>query len=142
MANKQKQDYLYINENKIPTHLIKWTFSRSPGPWGQNVNTSNTKAQANLKLDDPSLDPKLAQQLQNKFGSEIRVVSSAQRSQLANRRAAMSILTKRLSKALQQPNSKRIPTKPTKNSSKRRLESKAHRRMIKSFRSNKFNIED
>lgn len=141
MKNDYKQDYISLGKIKIPIYLIKWSFSRSPGPGGQNVNTSNTKAEARLRLDDLDLDTQLSDKLQNEFGKEIKVVSSAQRSQLANRRAAIAILTKRLSRALQSE-PPRIPTKPTKRSSQRRLESKAHRRQIKSFRNNKFNLED
>ena len=66
-------------------------------------------------------------------GGVLRVVAQAQRSQLANRRAAMERFAELLAAALATPRARR-PTRPTRASTARRVESKRRRSATKRLR--------
>jgi ribosome-associated protein len=106
---------------------LDWRFSASGGPGGQHVNTANTRAEVRFDIaSSPSLGPRQRARLLERFGPELRVVASDERSQLRNRELALERLRSRLADALRVEKPRR-PTKSTKAAKQRRLEEKRHR---------------
>src|SRR6476661_5803136 len=80
---------------------LDWRFSASGGPGGQHVNTANTRAEVRFDIaSSPSLGPRQRARLLERFGPEVRVVASDERSQLRNRELALERLRSRLADAL------------------------------------------
>lgn len=108
----------------IPAAELEWRFSASGGPGGQHANTSNTRAEVVFDIaSSPSLSEPIRARLVAKLGPEASAVSSEQRSQYQNRRAALQRLETMLQRAMVVPR-RRVATKPTLGSKKRRLEDK------------------
>lgn len=125
----------------IPDEELSWHFSRSSGPGGQHVNTSDTRAEVRWDLLDSTaisedqralLVSRLASRLVN---GQVRVTSSNYRSQHRNREAARARLESLVAAALVPPK-KRRPTRPTRASDQRRLDAKRRRSDIKASRRN------
>lgn len=108
---------------KIPTSALTWRFSRSSGPGGQHVNTSDSKVELICDLTQIRTSPHIKLRIIEKYGEQLSVVASTQRSQTQNRRLAMEKLMERLEKAAKVPKS-RTATKPTRASVRNRLEEK------------------
>jgi len=121
-------DDLVVNRSLvIPASELEWRFSASSGPGGQSVNTSNSRAEVRFDIaTSPSLNDSQRTRLVAKLGDEVRVVSQTERSQLRNRTAARERLAQRLREALVVPRPRR-PTRPTRGSVERRLDSKSRR---------------
>lgn len=128
-------------------HLTEFSFVRSGGPGGQNVNKVNTKAVASINLSHLSgLSPeelnRICHRLSNRISNTNMLVLHCDefRSQLANRKAALSRLTELILSAVKTDRPRR-PTKPTRASVRRRLELKKRRSAIKQSRSGHFHPE-
>jgi ribosome-associated protein len=121
----------------IPPDELSWRFSRSSGPGGQSVNT--TDSQAELSYDvagsaalPPVLrDRALAALAGRLSGGVITVVASEFKSQLRNREAAAARLSALLTEATAPPPPPRRPTRPTRSSVERRLSDKQRRARLK-----------
>ncbi|HKY15721.1 MAG TPA: alternative ribosome rescue aminoacyl-tRNA hydrolase ArfB [Microthrixaceae bacterium] len=124
-----------MNRNlSIPLSELSWRFSGSGGPGGQHANTSNTRAEVRFDVEgSPSLGPWRRARLLERLGPEVRVVASDERSQARNRALALERLAARLASALHVETPRR-PTKPTRGSKERRLDSKRRRSDTKSNR--------
>ena len=108
----------------IPLTELTWRFSRSGGPGGQHANTSDTRVEVRFDIaGSPTLGPRQRARLQERFGAEVRVVASDERSQARNRDLALRRLGERLAAALR-VEAPRRPTRPTKASVRRRLDAK------------------
>jgi len=126
----------------IPDEELAFSFARSSGPGGQNVNKVNSKAtlrwnataSAALPDDVRSRFLKLyASRLTN--DGEILITSQESRDQPKN----IAICLEKLRGMIQQvltPPKKRRPTKPTKGSKQRRLNEKKQRSELKAGRRN------
>lgn len=121
----------------IPAEDLLERFSRSAGPGGQGVNTTDSRVEL---LFDPAtstaLSPEQRSRLAERIGDRlvagrISVVASEHRSQLRNRAAARERLAGILREALAPPPPPRRPTKPTRGSQTRRIEAKKRRGAIK-----------
>jgi ribosome-associated protein len=113
---------------------LTWRFSRSSGPGGQHVNTSASKAELRCDLDVAGLPGTLHTRLVEALGTSlVRVTASAERSQLANRRAALERLADLIDDAAQIPPERRA-TRPSRSARQRRLNTKAHRAQLKRSR--------
>jgi ribosome-associated protein len=119
---------------RIPLGELRWRFSRSGGPGGQHANTADTRAEVVFDVaGSPSLGPRQRQRLLEKLGPEVRVVAADERSQARNRSLAVERLGARLAEALK-VEAPRRPTKPTRGSQVRRVESKRKRSETKRLR--------
>ena len=128
---------------RIEADELRWRFSRSSGPGGQGVNTTDSRVELSwvpatsvgvAALSEPQqerLRSRLAGQL---VGGAVVVVASEYRSQLRNRQAARERLVRRLREALAPPPTRRRRTGPTRGSVERRLQAKKVRAVIKSQR--------
>jgi ribosome-associated protein len=121
----------------IPWVELELRRSRSGGPGGQHVNKVETKVEVRWDVAaSPSLDERrrarlLAALATRLVGGGVLVVrSSAQRSQGANRRAALERLAGLVEAALK-PRKARRPTAPTAASRVRRVEGKKRRSSLK-----------
>ena len=118
----------------IPVTEVEWRFSASSGPGGQHANTSNTRVEARLDLaSSPSLSEQQRVRLVGRLGPEVRVVCQTERSQTRNRSIALQRLEERLAAALVLQRARR-PTRATRGSQVRRLESKSRRSDVKRAR--------
>ncbi len=136
---------LIINRRvSIPETDLTLTFSRSSGPGGQNVNKLNTRVTVSLNISNCSTltdeqKQTLRKALKNRIDKEgiLHVSCQDYRSQHANRNAALQRLAEMVAKAFK-PVKKRRPTKPTKASIERRLQSKQKRSQLKKLRAKTF----
>ncbi|MBV2168655.1 MAG: aminoacyl-tRNA hydrolase [Bdellovibrio sp.] len=125
---------------QIPFAEMDFTYARSRGPGGQNVNRTNSAAILRWNLWashvlSPELKEKLAQKLHGKLTEEgdLIIRSDVHRDQDQNRSECIRRLHETLRKALFVPK-KRIATKPTRSSQRKRLEAKKIHAEIKSLR--------
>lgn len=123
----------------IPERELGWKFSRSSGPGGQHVNTSDTRVELTWSLTDTSvLTPEQKQRaavtLRHRLiDGSITVVSSQYRSQHRNREAARTRLQDLVAAAAVPPKNRRT-TRPTRGSVRRTAESKKRRSQTKQGR--------
>jgi ribosome-associated protein len=119
----------------IPATELVERFSRSSGPGGQSVNTTDSRVEVSLDLTRSSaLSTEQRERATSRLGERLVVTASEHRSQHRNRVAARGRLADRLREALAPPPLTRVPTKPTKGSQRRRVEGKRRRAQVKSMR--------
>jgi ribosome-associated protein len=124
----------------IPAEELRWRFSRSGGPGGQAVNTTDSRVELVFDLAATrALPPLLKERALGRLGprlvaGELVVVASEHRSQWRNRQAARRRLQALLEEALRPPPPPRRPTRPGRGAVERRLEAKRRRASIKSQR--------
>lgn len=120
----------------VPASEILEQFSRSSGPGGQSVNTTDSRVEVFLDLSaSTALDDAMRDRAHRNLGSDhIVITASEHRSQHRNRVAARQRLADRLRTALAPPPLPRVPTKPTRGSQRRRIEGKKRRSQVKAMR--------
>lgn len=124
----------------IPPEELSWRFSRSQGPGGQSVNTTDSQAELSFDLAGsaalpPALrDRALAALAGRLSGGVLTVTASEHRSQLRNREAAATRLSALLTDATAPPRPGRRRTRPTRSSVERRLADKQRRSRLKRLR--------
>jgi len=124
----------------VPERELQWRFSRSSGPGGQGVNTTDSRVELSLDLGTttalgPVQRARALERLDRRLVDGVLTVkASAQRSQLQNRQAAAKRLAKLLGDALAPPPPKRRPTKASRGAVERRLAEKKRRARTKRLR--------
>jgi ribosome-associated protein len=122
----------------VPVEELEFRVSRSSGPGGQGVNTTDSRVELRFDLTgSPSLSEAQRQRALRRLGRRVdpggtlRVVAQTHRSQLANRRAAMERFADLLAEAVAPPPKPRRPTRPGVAARARRLDAKRHRATVK-----------
>jgi ribosome-associated protein len=124
----------------IPPPELSWRFSRSQGPGGQSVNTTDSQAELSYDLAaSEALPPLLKERALRSLAGRltagvITVAASEYRSQLRNREAAAARLSELLTEATAPPPRQRKPTRPTRGAVERRLADKQRRAQTKRLR--------
>lgn len=120
---------------EVPEGELVERFSRSPGPGGQSVNTTDSRVELELDVAATTAltEEQRARALARLRAPVIRVVATEHRSQHRNRAAARERLGEQLRAALAPPPPPRRPTKPTRGS-QRRLDAKKARGETKALR--------
>ena len=125
----------------VSEHELVFSFDRSPGPGGQNVNKVNTRVTLHFDVTKSmSLSRPQKSKIQKKLASRItqagvlKVVSSKERTQLANRRAATNRFIELVNDAFQ-PVKPRKATRSPASANAKRLDAKRLRSEVKRTRS-------
>ena len=127
----------------IPADELWWRFSRSSGPGGQGVNTTDSRVELggtpgtlwSAAGPSPHLWEWLTVRLAPALVDGSLVVSASEdRAQLRNRDTARRRLAQLVREALAPPPRPRRPTRPTRGSVERRLQTKAARSQTKAQR--------
>ncbi len=121
----------------IPAGELAWRFSRSSGPGGQGVNTTDSRVELSWDLAaSPVLPPLLRARALERLGGRLvdgvlTITASEHRSQLRNREAAEARLVAVVQQAIAPPPRTRRPTRPTKGATERRIAEKKRRGQVK-----------
>ena len=125
---------------RIPAAELGWRFSRSSGPGGQNVNTTDSRVELVFDLAasaalPPTIKARALRRLEGRLVEGCVVIAASEhRSQWQNRVAAQRRLVELLQEAIKPPPPPRRATKPTRGSKERRLAAKKLRGAIKGQR--------
>jgi ribosome-associated protein len=121
----------------IPAGELRERFSRSSGPGGQSVNTTDSRVELSFDIArSPSLPERERARALSRLAGRLAdgvltVAAEGERSQLMNRDAACARLAALLREAIAPPPPPRIPTKPTRGAKERRLDGKRRRAQVK-----------
>jgi ribosome-associated protein len=125
---------------KIPFSEFEFSFSRSGGSGGQNVNKVNTKVTMYWKIDEsPSLGQAVKARFKEKFhyliveNGQVLIIGQRFRSQKDNIDDCIEKLHQYLTEVATPPKIRK-PTKPKRSAVKKRLESKRKSAETKSLR--------
>lgn len=131
---------LLVGGVRIPEGELSWRFSRSSGPGGQSVNTTDSRVElvydlAGSKALPPLWKQRALERLADRLvDGAVVVAASEHRSQLRNREAARERMAELLREATAPPPRPRRPTKPSAGAQRRRLEDKTRRSSLKNLR--------
>jgi ribosome-associated protein len=121
----------------IPGGELRERFSRSSGPGGQSVNTTDSRVELSFDVGrSPSLPARERNRALTRLASRladgvVTVAAETERSQLMNREAARARLAALLREAIAPPPPPRVATKPTRGARERRLADKRRRAQTK-----------
>lgn len=124
----------------IPESDVQITFVRAAGPGGQNVNKLATAAQLRFDLARTRVLSEAAKQRLRALAGrrltdddQVLIIARNHRTQEGNRREAFARLQALIHAARVEPRVRR-PTRPTRASQQRRLQTKARQQRIKRLR--------
>lgn len=137
MGDDVSGDLVVSRRVSIPERELRWRFSRSSGPGGQSVNTTDSRVE--LRWDvaaSTALTTAQRDRLRDQLGGRLHdgvvgVFAAEHRSQWQNRRRAREKLAALVREALADPPARRRPTRPSRGSKERRLAAKKHRGEVK-----------
>ena len=124
----------------LPEGELSERFSRSSGPGGQGVNTTDSRVELSFDVAGSASIPettraRMLTRLEGRLvDGVLTVAASDQRAQLANRRAARERLQRLLTEAAAAPPRTRRPTTPSRAANQRRLDAKKQRGRTKQQR--------
>ena len=129
-----------VRGTTIPAEDLSWRFSRSAGPGGQSVNTTDSRVELSYDLARSTALPPVQKQralraLAGRLADGVLTVTASEtRSQLRNREAAAERMAALLTEATGPPPSPRRPTRPSRGARERRLADKRRTSEIKRLR--------
>lgn len=130
--------------NDLLEKEIEFTFSKSSGKGGQNVNKLNTKANLSWNIYDTKLlSYREKENFKSKYpnlikeGGLVSVSSSLHRTQKLNKDECVRKLSNIIEKAKQFKKA-RVKTKPTRSSKEKRIKTKKIKGLTKRLRQEKF----
>jgi ribosome-associated protein len=121
----------------IPAGELHERFSRSSGPGGQSVNTTDSRVELSFDIArSPSLPEREKDRALTRLAARltdgvVTVTAETERSQLMNREEARARLAALLRQATAPPPPPRVATKPTRGAKERRLNEKRRRAQTK-----------
>jgi ribosome-associated protein len=124
----------------IPDGELVERFSRSSGPGGQSVNTTDSRVELSWDIAaSTALTDTQRQRLLERLGARLvegvlTIAASEQRSQLQNRVAARARLQHLIVDGLEPPSPPRRATRPSRAAKARRVDAKKHRGTVKANR--------
>jgi len=124
----------------VPAGELSWRFSRSAGPGGQGVNTTDSRVELSLDVATttalgPDERERALERLAGRLvGGVLTVAASEHRSQLRNREAALARLAALLREGIAAPAPPRKARRPSAAARRRRLEDKRRRSDLKRSR--------
>ena len=120
----------------VPAAELVERFSKSPGPGGQSVNTTDSRVELEYDVSSSAVltSTQRARALRRWPSGTVSIAASEHRSQHRNRVAARERLAEMLREALAPPPPPRRATRPTRGSKERRLKSKKERAQTKALR--------
>ncbi|MFY8149586.1 MAG: alternative ribosome rescue aminoacyl-tRNA hydrolase ArfB [Prochlorococcaceae cyanobacterium] len=133
---------------RIPASELAWRFSRSSGPGGQHVNTTDSRVELVFHLaGSPSLPPPLRERALRRLQGRlvegcVVIAASEHRSQWRNRVEARRRLLELLQEAIQPPPPPRRVTRPSRGAVERRLAAKRQRAALKGRRASRIPLPD
>lgn len=125
--------YVIRGSVSLPEAELMWRFSRSSGPGGQHVNTSDTQVElrfdlANTRALPPVWQERALERLAGRLADGVVTVrASEHRSQWRNRETAAHRMAALLAEATAPPPRSRRPTKIPRGINERRLREKKRR---------------
>lgn len=140
MTEKVEADLRVSPQVLLPAAELGWRFSRASGPGGQGVNTTDSRVElvVDLRTVGGLTDgqrERVLRRLGGRAPGGVLVVTAAEtRSQLRNREHARVRLRDLLVDALAPDGPRRRPTRPTRGSQRRRVETKIARGRTKQLR--------
>jgi len=132
---------IQINERiSIAEWELSESFVRSSGPGGQHVNKTSSAVELRFEAErSPNLPDEVKKRLRQLAGRRwskegaLIITAEEHRSQLLNRESAMRKLSALINQACIRPK-RRIATKPTRGSQRRRMDTKTQRGALKAKR--------
>lgn len=127
------EDVRVTDRLTIPAAELAWRFSRSSGPGGQGVNTTDSRVELSWDLAGSvavptALRERAIARLSGKLvNGVITITASEHRSQWRNREAAAARLSALVASAIAAPAAARRPTRPSRGAVERRIASKKRR---------------
>ncbi|WP_231640840.1 alternative ribosome rescue aminoacyl-tRNA hydrolase ArfB [Nocardiopsis sp. NRRL B-16309] len=132
---------LTVGSVTVPADALVWRFSRSSGPGGQHVNTSDTRVSLSLDVAacaalGSTRRARALERLSGRLVDGVLTVSvQTHRSQVRNRAEARERMAALLAEAMAPPARERRATRPSRGAKRRRLDAKRRRGEIKRARS-------
>jgi ribosome-associated protein len=124
----------------VPAAELVERFSRSSGPGGQSVNTTDSRVELSWDIAlSAALNDEQREQLLDRLGGRVNdgvltVAASEHRSQLQNRNAARLRLQHLIAAGLEPPSPPRRATRPSRAARRRRVDDKRRHGEVKSLR--------
>ncbi|MEV6773391.1 alternative ribosome rescue aminoacyl-tRNA hydrolase ArfB [Nocardia sp. NPDC051030] len=131
------EDLIVTRGLVIPASELRERFSRSSGPGGQHVNTTDSRVELSFDLaNSPSVPESLRTRMLDRLATRLvdgvlTIAASGQRAQLQNRAAARDRLASLLRDAAAAPPPDRRATKPSRGAKERRIAAKKRRGITK-----------
>jgi ribosome-associated protein len=122
------EEMLHVHRGlDLPLSEISWRATTSGGPGGQHANRTLSRVEVQFDVGaSATLGSRQRARLLERYGPVVRASAADSRSQARNRELALSRLAARLDAGLRVLPARR-PTRPTKGSQVRRVESKRRR---------------